>query len=365
MYRFFKTVDDQFIIKIIRGEAGPEEKEYFQKWLDQSDSNKEKYANLLLIWQKADDFQIPRVPDPNDQFERIFDAIHSGESRSEDKTVLSRETLSAAILPRAGQYRVSWFIRWSPALALGVVLAVSTLIYRLPGSYIPDKTPAQTALYESSQTPVEFCEISTRRGQRAQVTLPDGSQVFLNADSRLKFPKTFQSRERIVEFCGEGFFKIAKLNNMPFKVMTGKTVTEVVGTEFNIKSRSRDKYNLVVVEGIVKTYDTSNSKPIVLTKGEMLSYSTGSGFTKPSAVNADNYTAWRNNRLVFDNTPLAEVMNELNLTFDTDCRLQNALLGNKFLTGTFTTRSIDEILKAISLSLDIKVIKEKNRIILQ
>ncbi len=121
---------------------------------------------------------------------------------------------------------------------------------------------------DGAATEVVYNTISTPRGGQYQLILADGTKVWLNAASSLRFPASFSGKERIVELTGEGYFEVAKNAAMPFKVdIAGKGEAEVLGTHFNINAYTDEAtINTTLLEGSVKVTGTNNSK--IIASGE-------------------------------------------------------------------------------------------------
>jgi ferric-dicitrate binding protein FerR (iron transport regulator) len=141
-------------------------------------------------------------------------------------------------------------------------------------------------------------------------------------------------------------------------------VTEVVGTQFDLKYRSR-KMNLVVTQGAVKTYREHSDNIVSVPKGEMVTYNTAHGFSSPVKVDVHKYTAWRNNKLSFVQAPLVEVMNEIENFYNVQVSYKNRFIKNKTLTGIFDTDSLDRILSMISLTMEMDIKREGKVIVVR
>src|SRR5690606_7700884 len=112
--------------------------------------------------------------------------------------------------------------------------------------------------------------LATPRGGTYQIVLPDGTQVWLNSASSLKYPNRFDGPERVVELEGEAFFDVSKLQEKPFKVVSGGQVVEVLGTQFNISAyRDEVPARTTLVSGHVQVASTANLKsPVAIQPGQ-------------------------------------------------------------------------------------------------
>lgn len=364
-----KTVDSQFLVRVIKNEVSPEEREFFESWLHESDVNKEEFGNFVLLWDKTGGARIPGAPDAHKQFAsikkklsekseqkneqvnsnlRIYqDSKSSKELNTAEDTSLLQPTLSEKFFD---------ILAWSGKAAafIAVVILSYYLIIRSGGQ--------EVTLTMAPDVPAEKTEYVTLKGERVTITLSDGTIVYMNSNSRLVYPKIFKGSTREVELMGEAYFAAAHDKTKPFKVRTGSTTTEVVGTEFNLKFRS-NKMDLVVTQGAVKAYRNSSDNFISIKKGEMTTFSIGKGFSKPEKVNTHQYIAWRENKLSFHHAQLYEVMNEIETYYNIQVVYLNKKIKNRTLTGVFDADSIDRVLSMISLTMEMDIHREGKKII--
>lgn len=151
-----------------------------------------------------------------------------------------------------------------------------------------------------------YNQMETLTGMEYTFTLSDGTQVFLNAESVLKYPVAFRENVREVELSGEAYFKVAKDTAHPFIVKMGGVHLQVLGTSFNARSyTNEDQIVTTLIEGRVKI----NNRYII--PGEQAVYDKQTGQLKVEQVDVNQYIAWKNGRFVFRNERLAEVMKTL------------------------------------------------------
>ena len=138
----------------------------------------------------------------------------------------------------------------------------------------------------------------------------DGTKVWLNAESRLRYPVAFNGKERRVELEGEACFEVAKDAEHPFIVCANGMNTMVLGTKFNVRSYSVEDRHVTLVNGKVQVTNTVNNKSVTLRPGQDLTY-TETGEEKVSEVNIATYTAWTEGMFYFEDVPLEEIMGAL------------------------------------------------------
>ena len=207
-------------------------------------------------------------------------------------------------------------------------------------SYVPAEALEQDGEATGNATELVYNTISTPRGGQYQLTLADGSHVWLNAASSLKFPASFSGSERVVELSGEAYFEIATVQKssgkkMPFKVrMPSGAEVEVLGTHFNVMAYAE--------EGVIKTTLLEGSVLVIPSPvgegrgGVMLSPNQQAQITKQGTLtvikdyNVDEAVAWKNNKFVFKNTGLPEIMRQLSRWYDVEVVYENDMSDLRF-----------------------------------
>ena len=161
---------------------------------------------------------------------------------------------------------------------------------------------------QSVNKPEEFKAFSTKFGQRANVTLEDGTIVHLNVGSELRIPLHFDDVQRLVTLKGEAFFEVTKDSLHPFVVNMPRASVQVLGTKFDVRAYPDDKeISVVVKEGKVQfsPIDKTYGK-VILTSDEKGHFDTETGLREGN-VYADRYLSWMDNKLVFDNQNIAHI----------------------------------------------------------
>lgn len=182
--------------------------------------------------------------------------------------------------------------------------------------------------YHVSENPSapSYNKITTPRGGQYQLTLADGTKVWLNAASSLHFPTQFQGAERTVELNGEGYFEVAKNLGLPFKVITRSAEIQVVGTHFNISDYDEEGVSkTTLLEGKVRV--KSHKETTVLSPGQQAQITT-SGAIKMVQVDAEEAMAWKNGQFIFNNTPIQSIMQQVARWYDVDVVYQENISGN-------------------------------------
>lgn len=148
--------------------------------------------------------------------------------------------------------------------------------------------------------------LTTPRGKNFKVILDDGTEVWLNAESSLRYPVKFTDEERVVELEGEAFFHVAKDSKRAFIVKNQATEAHVLGTQFNFRAYSRESRHITLVSGSVKISDPTSVNELILEPGQDVKL--GENKLTAHPVDTNEYTAWTRGLFYFDNTQLTEIM---------------------------------------------------------
>jgi ferric-dicitrate binding protein FerR (iron transport regulator) len=212
-----------------------------------------------------------------------------------------------------------------------------------------------THVYDNGS--VSFVKIESNNKVRTQ-TLPDGSEITLNAHSTIVYPKRFTSNFRPVSLRGEAFFKVTPDKTKPFIIKVNDVTVTVVGTSFNIKSRN-GKTEVIVETGIVKVNEHKNS--LELNPGEKATVMKGALSKEQNKGKLYNY--YLTQQLVCDKTPLLEVVQTLNEIYGAHITIANKSLESLPITTTFQGQSLDEIVGVIGDTFKITVVRKNQQII--
>ncbi|MDR6568780.1 FecR family protein [Chitinophaga ginsengisegetis] len=187
--------------------------------------------------------------------------------------------------------------------------------------------------------------LSTPRGGQYHLTLSDGTQVWLNAASSISYPVSFNGKERTVTVNGEAYFEVARRDDLPFKVRTGKQTIIVLGTHFNVKAYADDPdISTTLLTGSVKVTNTTSGAAGVLKPGQQARIINTSGLLDIQSVHAENAISWKNGYFLFDNQDIKSIMKIISRWYDVDIEYSGPP-GNERFGGTFSRSSnMQEIL---------------------
>lgn len=232
-------------------------------------------------------------------------------------------------------------------------------------------------------------EVVTRKGSKSRVVLPDGTLVWLNADSKLIYPENFQGTTREVQLTGEAFFDVTKDENRPFIIHTNTIDVKVLGTIFNVRSYPEEATTETsLLHGMIEvTLLKQADKKIILRPNEKLTISNA---LNDSVVTEDNNAdketdqpvmvlskvhyrhndtisteaLWINNILAFDNEGMENVFYKIERWYNVEIDVADPELLSKHFTATFQNKPLDEIMQALQLTFHFKYRVEGEKIII-
>lgn len=164
-----------------------------------------------------------------------------------------------------------------------------------------------------------YNELVVPRGGEFSLTLSDGTVVYLNADSKLRYPVKFGKANRVVELEGEGYFQVTRDESSPFVVKTSRLDVRVLGTEFNVSAYAEDTViQTTLVNGSVKVAVDKYGESVVLRPGEQAELGCIGNVLRVNVADVSYATAWKNGRLRFQEKPLYEIMKTVARWYDVE-----------------------------------------------
>lgn len=200
---------------------------------------------------------------------------------------------------------------------------------------------------------VQYNTISTPRGGQFQVILPDGSRVWLNAASSLRFPTTFTNGERTVTLTGEAYFEVASQAEKPFTVAVNKIKVAVLGTSFNIMAYAEEKkISTTLLTGAVKV--STPEQQVIITPGQEAVLTDGNTQFVTNNANISTAIAWKNGKFLFDETDIYSIMRQVARWYDVDIRYEGDLTGITLSGGISRQQYISQLLEILQSTGNVK-----------
>ena len=206
---------------------------------------------------------------------------------------------------------------------------------------------------------VQFATLTTPRKGQYKVTLPDGTKVWLNAESSLRYPTKFTANNRSVELQGEGYFEVADDKAKPFIVASNGQQVKVLGTKFNINSYSNEPaIKTTLINGKVELLNSRNKETVTLNPGQQARL-VSDGFAVNS-VDTEPFTAWTVNEFQFKRAPLQEVLRQVERWYDVEVDYSN--IPNIKVNGTISReKKLSSVLYALEKISDLQINLSKGR----
>jgi transmembrane sensor len=219
----------------------------------------------------------------------------------------------------------------------------NTKISKLTNGQLIYNTPANTG------TVITYNMLSTPRGGQYKLTLPDGSQIWLNAASSIRYPTVFNGKERNVEITGEAYFEVTKNPAQPFKVTVNSMQAEVLGTHFNINAYTDEPaIKTTLLEGSIKI--SRGNMNNILKPGQQAQVNDNSGLKILSNVNTDDVIAWKNGFISFKSSDLKTIMRQISRWYDVDVVYEGNIAERNFTGEISRSSDLSELLKILQAS---------------
>ncbi|MGE8426636.1 MAG: FecR domain-containing protein [Sphingobacterium sp.] len=374
------------VLREMRGTLSGEDRLFLERWLQESVMNKQIYWRCLDEAQQREAYASLQHFEKQRNFESIKAKLsfHSSTKRSRLLQRLWPYVAAASVLLALS---VVWY--WNQDNSRPVQTQLEAVNDRLPASHraiITLSDGRQYALNRGEKQVVidgggiryndghevasidaaVSARIETPRGGTYEVTLPDGTQVKLNAGTTLAYPTVFAKDRREVSLQGEAYFEVAKRKDQPFIVHTKNQQVQVLGTHFNINAYpTATQTKTTLLEGKVQVKELIKGQKVTLLPGDQ-SVNAGTELTK-HPVNIAQEMAWVYGKFNFDGKSLRQVMDELSQWYAVDVVYKGDVPDVSFFGGTFRTSKLSTILKILKdqdlsyhLTDDGKLIIEKN-----
>jgi len=295
---------------------------------NQTDQDEVKRLNIRIknnqeisSWLEQEIIASPSTMD-NDVQARIFRDI-------ENKIDIKDKTDKA----EQNHFQLTKWLRVAAMFVLPVITAVGMYFYRSPDETVPGQLV-----------------VAVERGQKANITLPDGSKVWLNSQSRLTYSTNFNVRQRELQLDGEAYFEVAHNPNKPFIVRSNDISVRALGTAFGVKAYNED----VLISSILmkgKVLVTTPDGEAILKPNERIIYDkTKHKKEQTTVTNATDFTGWIHNELRFEDESLGDIAKTIRRIYNVEVVFASEKLKSQRYTGTINNNSLESVLNIISLT---------------
>lgn len=403
----------ELTFKYLRGELNDQETQELDQVINEKEANKELFESLIDVNRINQELKQLNEQDPTPIWRKIVASGVLGTAYADLST-------KPAVLAMAPEVQTTRKIKWIRYAAAAVVLIIAGLagyyLWQQPTrqqqakeaeTSIPeDKTPIthgrvrlviqgnKTIILDTVKNGVvtevgniqvirsgnRLTYVKLQRGNDTalhtlvvdkggnfQVTLSDGTDIWLNAESSIRYPAGFSGTGRSVELTGEGYFQVAKNSSQPFNVSVNNLAIEVLGTEFNLKAYKDEKSELPIIttifEGSVEAKAGNTSKTFV--KGQQIEVTSNGTIKVIKNPSLDKVIAWKNGEFHYKNDKLTTILSELGRWYDVGVQYKRNVQYER-RTGIFPrTEPLDSILKRLSIPAGLNLKLNKDTIVVQ
>jgi ferric-dicitrate binding protein FerR (iron transport regulator) len=328
-----KKVTYDLVARYFTGNCNNDENFRVECWRDSNSDNLDAFNQYRAIWENARQPEVVFSPNVANALKKVNQKLSPGSTGSK----------SGKVIP---------FLTYTRRIAAAILVGAGIWL-------------AYTLLHTKQENVLLVAESGN---SQKEVELNDGTHIWLNANTRLRYPGTFKGAIRKIYIEGEAYFDVAKNPEMPFVIETEQSVITVLGTEFNLRARKTDPITVVTVtEGKVsfaaKALKTRH--PLYLLAGDKGMLNTGKQELISIKNQNPNFLAWKTRKLVFKNTPLERVASDLSDYFNTRVLVGNSARAQTPFTSTFEQPSLKDILSIMELSLGVKADTTHNTVFLK
>jgi len=327
-------MDSILIKKYINNSCSEEELRTVLSWLAdpvRTDGN----TFFSELWEESDK--------RNDEIDYNFmlDKIHHKINLTRSKNILERLEENPISFKRK-EHSIKMFSR-AAAILLFPVLVFS--VY-MTGKY-------QAIKHAQNSANQSYNEVHSSVDAIAKVILPDGSGVWLNHLSSLKYPPMFSYDSRTVELTGEGYFEVAHNPEVPFIVKAGNIQVKAVGTTFNVMAYpDQNNIETALISGKVELnkicQNGKRSTMLIMKPNEFAVFHAGTGKLDVRTITDDRYSAWKDGRLVFIEEPMGRVVEKLSRWFNVDFEIKDKELLDLTYTATIFNETLPQVMELMS-----------------
>ena len=338
------------LIQYLEGMADSMVKQSVERWIANDQQHGIFFNRIKEAWSNPDDLKVLDKSNVDKDLDQVLQRI---------KKVRTEGTSKGVYFESGRWYQKSW-LRIAAIITIVIALAGGTLITQRPHVVQSDK--------------ITYNEIIIPFGLKSKIVLSDGSKIWINAGSKLRFPNRFGSKIREVWLDGEAFFEVAKDASKPFYVRTSDLNIKVLGTSFNVKAYSDEgiiETTLVSGRVSLEKANASNSgeKEVILEPNRKAIYIKNelslmteenkryiAGPLKPrkiiisEPVKLEPLVSWTEDRLVFENEPFENIAKQLERRYGMQIIIEDNELKQYRYTGVLKKISIEQAIKAIQLT---------------
>ncbi len=316
--------------KYLAKEATNEEISILEEWVKKDRENKKTFSDLKQTWMLSNAEHIDQQINLDTEWEHLNSAIFGQEEYTD---ILPSETAN---------FNYNRFLKMAAIIV--IVLTAGYFLFYLISNPSTEQLVAGNSV------------VSTK--------LPDGTEVTLNHNSILKYPKIFASHIRMVQLQGDAYFDVTHDLSKPFVIETKNTQIEVLGTSFYVNAKvEQPTVDVIVHSGKVAIIGDKEER-LVLTAGEKGAYNKSNGQLSKEENRDQNFISWKTRQLIFDNESLVNVVDKINQTYHSNITIDNPDIYHCLLTATFEEQSLEIILEVLQETFDLIIEQKDGKILI-
>ena len=323
-------MDIKLLKKYFANECSPEEVDVIFKWFQNNAGSKGAQTLLRQLWNEIETREVKEV-----DFEDLLNKIHHKINIANAEEEFSEKHVKRLRLRTVADY----------FMKVAAVLFIPLLV--LSSYFFFEKV--------KEKNEVIYSEVTSPYGSRTSFELPDGSKVWLNYGSSLRFPVKFIGDYRELELKGEAYFEVVHNKKKPFIVKTNNIQVKVLGTKFNVMAYAEDRDIEVTLQtGKVAIQKLNNNGPsgnlLILWPNQQAVFNKQERTLKYRNIRTERYTSWKDGKLIFINDPINIIMKRLERWFNVDIVLKDKELLNYTYTATFTNEQLTQVLNLLEVA---------------
>ncbi len=349
MDKDFEIAD--IIVAFIKGEATPQQISLLDDWMNESEDNRRLFVSLLDKEAFEQRLNNQRVLELEDAFGRVRARVRRSK-RGYWRYVAVAASVAIVIAISSiwgywiGMPKKQSITAQQQSIPVGKSRAYLTLstgervALECQDTLLREKTiniriqEKGEISYEVADsivlTEVEYNIMETPRGAEFQLVLSDGTKVWLNAGTKLRYPVKFIGKERRVELIGEAYFDVTHDESVPFVVQTSRSAVTVLGTEFSVRDYAGEANLTTLVRGRVSVKDQKGNAYLIQ-PGQQVNIDKNT--SRVLDVETIYFTSWKDGYFIFNEATLSDIMSELSKWYDFDCFFLNSSIGEQRLTA--------------------------------
>ena len=379
---------EELLVRILENRAGSEEIRYFSKWME-GQENRVYFEKFKKIWNfSAGSHASPEMLEAGVRDYRLF---MEKSLKSKMRVTLMWRIGSVAAVLLMILSSVFWLRKDVSEVSSGekyvvssgrevilkladnkeIILGDSLNLSGVAGEWVSiNKVDHRGIVYRLKDSmgieeeELSYNQIIVPAGERFLVQLSDGTKVWINSESALRYPAYFGKNIREVEARGNVYFEVAKDSTRPFVVASRELTTEVLGTRFEVNTYGdRDEVSATLVEGSVRV--GVGSRFVVIKPNQQFTFNTKSGTIKVNEVDAAREVMWKDGILVIDNEAFRDVVWKLERWYGVSIVNETGLVFTQSFSGEFDREDIHMAIESLCTNLNITYMMDKDRIILK